>query len=131
MIRKATKNDVDVIQDMLGMFYFVPKIGIVDLLDNIVVKQIKEEVVGMLYVNKKRDSIKMLIVKNKYKERGIGRELFERGSELLNINLKGMIIEATCLPKSTVLFWEKMGFKPIKEKLTKRGNKMMLMEYVK
>lgn len=117
------------ISDVYGVFYFVSINDIRAMLNKMVIIKKEKEIVGLLSTNKPHDTIKMLVVKKKYRERGIGKKLFDKGVEMLKIPKKGMEILATHSPTSSIEFWKKLGFEEGEIEVTKKGNKMMKMRY--
>jgi GNAT superfamily N-acetyltransferase len=121
------------IQKIVQVFGLVFLQEIKDNINNIVVGIEDNEIVGVLISNKKRNKIRDLVVKKQYQGKGYGRQLFEEGRKLINLNMHNMVIRATADDRknNSVEFWKKMGFEEDKYYETKHGNGMMLMSYKK
>jgi len=134
MIRLAEEKDVDIIQKIMMIFYFCPKVAIKE---NIMRKQLyleedNNEIRGMILWGRKFDRICDLIVLEKYRGQGIGKQLFNETVKILNPEYIKLL--ASTIPIDSRGFWQSLGFSFINKgkefltKTTKSGKVLFYME---
>jgi len=119
-------EEATITADIASIFYFYSNKDTWRNKERILIAKVDEEIVGMVLFNKNKSKILLLVVKDKYRGKSIGKALFEEG--IKKFKIKEMEIKATLFPTNSTLFWEKMKFKRVGEPIiTKKGSKMLLM----
>ena len=128
-VRKAKQEDIESIQKIVQVFGLIFKQQLIEDLPCTALLEKNNEVIGVLITNRKRNTIRDLVIKKQHQRKGYGKKLFEKGVVLLNIKLDNMTLKATADPKKSdsVDFWKSVGFKEGPVYYTKRGNRMMEM----
>ena len=132
-VRKAQLQDSEQIQKIVQVFGLVFKDQVINDIPYTALLEKNNEIIGVLITNRKRNTIRDLVIKKQHQRKGYGKKLFEKGVVLLNIKLDNMTLKATADPKKSdsVDFWKSVGFKEGPVYYTKHGNRMMEMLYRK
>lgn len=124
-------NELITVQKLLSKYYFFYLKDLERTIDHILIAKDGEKIIGAIIYNKNFTKINMLSIDKSYQHQGIGTLLFNSSLNIFKEKMNNKItILSTKYPTNSVPFWIKQGFIEKEEYITKRGNKMSLMEKV-